>query len=151
MAEKGRRIAWGHLALVTALAAGVIVYLLDARRVSLHPHNLLFLQPVALFALVLAAVIAAGCLRGESHGTAAPTSWPERLKVLALVGLFGLFIAGLERIGYDLAAWGFVTAALALGGERRLLVLLLLPPLFTAAAILGFKAMIPYPLATTLL
>lgn len=144
-------IAWGHLALVTALAAAAIAYLLDARRVSLHPHNLLFLQPTAILVVVLWAIIAVACLRGDRSGEAPVQTWPERLKVLALVGLFGLFIAGLERIGYDIAAWAFVTAALALGGERRPLVLALFPAAFVAAVILAFQAMIPYPIVTAIL
>jgi hypothetical protein len=146
-----RRIAWGHLALVTALTAAAVAYLIDARRVSLHAHNLLFLQPTAILVLVLWAIIALACLRGDRSGEAPAQTWPERLKVLALVGSFGLFILGLERIGYDLAAWAFVTVALAIGGERRPLVLALFPPVFVAAVILAFKAMIPYPLVTAIL
>jgi hypothetical protein len=146
-----RRIAWGHLALVTALAAAAVAYLIDARGVSLHPHNLLFLQPTAILVLVLWAIIALACLRGDRSGEAPAQTWPERAKVLALVGSFGLFILGLERIGYDIAAWAFVTAALAIGGERRPLMLALFPSLFVAAVILAFKAMIPYPLVTAIL
>jgi hypothetical protein len=147
----GRRIAWSHLILVTALAAAAVAYLIDARRVSLHPHNLLFLQPTAILVLVLWGIIAVACLRGDRSGEAPAQTWPERVKVLALVCSFGLFILGLERIGYDLAAWAFVTAALAIGGERRPLMLALFPALFVAAVILAFKAMIPYPLVTAIL
>lgn len=146
-----RRTAWGHLALVTALASAAVAYLIDARRVSLHPHNLLFLQPTAILVLVLWAIIAAACLRGDRSGEAPAQTWPERLKVLALVGSFGLFILGLERIGYDIAAWAFVTVALAIGGERRPLMLALFPAVFVAAVIVAFKAMIPYPLVTAIL
>jgi len=35
-----RRIAWGELALVTALAALALAYLIDARSVSLSVNNL---------------------------------------------------------------------------------------------------------------
>jgi hypothetical protein len=126
-----------------------LAYLLDARRVSLHPHNLLFLQPTALLVLVLWAHRGRLPARRRS-GEAPAEGWPERVKVLALVGMFGLFILGLERIGYDIAAWAFVTAALALGGERRPLMLALFPAAFVAAVILAFKAMIPYPLANRL-
>lgn len=147
----GRRIAWGHLALVTALAAAAVAYLIDARRVSLHPHNLLFLQPTAILVLVLWAIIAIACLRGDRTGEAPAQTWPERLKVLALVGAFGLFILGVERIGYDIAAWAFVTVAIAIGGERRPLMLALFPAVFAAVVIVAFKAMIPYPLVTAIL
>ncbi|MFN6999550.1 MAG: tripartite tricarboxylate transporter TctB family protein [Elioraea tepidiphila] len=117
----------------------------------MHPHNLLFLQPTAVLVVVLWAIIALACLRGDRSGEAPAQTWPERLKVLALVGTFGLFILGLERIGYDIAAWAFVTVALAIGGERRPLMLALFPPVFVAAVIVAFKAMIPYPLVTAIL
>ena len=65
-----RRIAWGHLALVTLLAGGVLAYLLEARAVSLSPHNLLMLQPTAILVLVLWAVIAWGCIRRPAGGRA---------------------------------------------------------------------------------
>lgn len=150
---KPRRIAWGHLALVTALAAGVLAYLIEARAVSLSPHNLLLLQPTAILVLALWAVIAWGCVRrsagGPEDGPAG--SWSERLKVGAMVGAFALYVAGLDTIGYDIAAWAFVLAGLAIGGERRPLMLALFPPVFAAAVILAFKAMIPYPLSTAIL
>jgi hypothetical protein len=148
-----RRIAWGHLALATTLAAGVLAYLIEARAVSLSPHNLLLLQPTAILVLGLWAVIAWGCLRrragGPQDGPAG--TWAERLKVGAMVGAFALYVAGLETIGYDVAAWAFVLAGLAIGGERRPLMLALFPPAFAAAVILAFKAMIPYPLTTAIL
>lgn len=154
MTEDGaprRRIAWGHLALVTALASGVLAYLIEARTVSLSPHNLLLLQPTALLVLVLWAVIAWGCIRStDPAADAPPVAWPDEARVIALVAAFGLFIVGAEHVGYDLAAWGFVLAALLIAGERNRLMLILFPPAFAAAVMLGFKALIPYPLATAL-
>ncbi|GIX08593.1 tripartite tricarboxylate transporter TctB family protein [Elioraea sp.] len=148
-----RRIAWGHLALVTVLAGGVLAYLMEARAVSLSPHNLLLLQPTAILVLVLWAVIAWGCFRRPTGGPqdGPDGTWAARLKVGAMVGAFALYVAGLETVGYDVAAWAFVLAGLAIGGERRPLMLLLFPPAFAAGVILAFKAMIPYPLTTAIL
>jgi hypothetical protein len=147
-----RRVAWGQLALVTALAGGALAYLIDARSVSLSVNNLLLVQPTAILVLVLWAVIAAGCIRGGA--AAAPASradWPARLRTVAMVAAFGLFILSLERIGYDVAMAAFVAAGLLIGGERRPLWLALFPLAFTAAAILGFRALVPYPFPTTVL
>ncbi len=147
-----RRIAWGELALVTALAALALAYLIDARSVSLSVNNLLLVQPTAILVLVLWAVIAAGCLRrGADAAPAAAGDRAGRLRTLAMVAAFGLFILALERIGYDVAMALFVAAGLFVGGERRPLWLVLFPLAFTAAVILGFRALIPYPFPTAVL
>ncbi len=148
----GWRVEWGQLALVTALAGFALAYLIDARSVSLSTQNLLLLQPTAIFVLVLWAVIAFGCVRrAEAAEEPAPIDWPARARVLGMVAAFGAFILSLERVGYDIAMAVFVCAGLWIGGERRVLVLLLFPLVFTALAILGFRALIPYPFPTTLL
>jgi hypothetical protein len=145
------RVAWGQLALVTALAGLALAYLLDARSVSLSVNNLLLLQPTALFVLALWVVIALGTVR-----RALPEKGPSRrdwlgfARVVSLVIAFGLFIASLERIGYDIAIALFVAAGLFIGGERRPLWLVLFPVVFSALVVLGFRALVPYPFPTTL-
>ncbi len=54
-------IDYGHLALITLIAAAVFWYLLDARSVSLSVNNLLLVQPVALFALAMYLFIIPQC------------------------------------------------------------------------------------------
>jgi len=150
-AEAPRRPAWAELALVTALAAGVLAYLIEARGVSLDPQNLLLLQPAAWVVLGLWAVIAIGCLTRRADPAAPRETAGEILRVLAMVAAFGLFIAGLERVGYDVAICVFVLAGLMIGGERHPAALLLFPPIFTLAVIHGFRLLIPYPFPTGVL
>jgi hypothetical protein len=146
------RVAWGQLALVTGLAGLTLAYLLDARSVSLSPNNLLLLQPTALFVLALWVVIALGCVRREQAGQVlSRRDWLGYARVVAMVATFGLFIASLERIGYDIAIALFVAAGLFIGGERNPLWLLLFPIVFAAAVTLGFRALVPYPFPTTIL
>jgi hypothetical protein len=145
-----RRVAWAELGFVTLLAGGALAYLVEARGVSLNPANLLLLQPTALLVLALWVVIALGCLRPAASGTPAE-SWADFGRSAAMVGAFGLFILSMDRVGFDVAIYGFTLAGIALGGERRLLPLLLLPPIFTLAVIHGFRWLIPYPFPTTLL
>ncbi|MBU8546835.1 MULTISPECIES: hypothetical protein [Roseomonadaceae] len=146
-----RRIAWAPLALVTALAGIALAYLLEARGVSHDPQNLLLLQPTAWLVLGLWVFLAFGFLRmpvteGEVRETPA-----EVLRILAMVGAFGLFILGLEAVGYDLSIWGFTLVALVIGGERKPLPLLLFPPLFMLGVVHGFRLLVPYPFPTSLL
>lgn len=147
-----RRVAWGQLALVTALAGLALAYLIDARSVSLSVNNLLLVQPTAILVLVLWAVIAFGCVRhGAEAEPASRADWLGRLRTVSMVAAFGLFILSLERIGYDIAMALFVGFGLFIGGERRPLWLVLFPLVFSAAVILGFRALVPYPFPTTLL
>lgn len=150
-AEAPWRPAWAEFAFVTALAAGVLAYLVEARGVSRDPQNLLLLQPTAWLVLALWAVIALSCLRRRPDPAAPRETRADILRVLAMVAAFGLFTAGLERVGYDVAILVFVTAGLLIGGERHPVALLLFPPLFTLAVIHGFRLLIPYPFPTSFL
>jgi hypothetical protein len=149
----GWRVAWGQLALVTALAALAALYLVDARSVSLSVNNLLLLQPTALVVLGLWAVIAFGCIRRRDDDVAEEgrPDWPARIRVVSLVAAFGLFTVSLERIGYDIAIAVFVAVALWIGGERKPLTLGLFSVVFTVAVVMGFRLLVPYPFPTTLL
>jgi hypothetical protein len=150
-ARAPRRPAWAELAFVTALAGGALAYLIEARGVSLDQQNLLLLQPTAWVVLGLWAVIALGCLTRRAAPDAPRETATELLRVCAMVAAFGLFILGLERIGYDVAICVFVLAGLLIGGERHPAALLLFPPLFTLAVVYGFRLLIPYPFPTGVL
>src|SRR3546814_11349528 len=56
-------VDWGHLALLLVICAVVIAYLLDARATSLKINNLLLVEPAAIIALILAAVVLPQCFR----------------------------------------------------------------------------------------
>jgi hypothetical protein len=147
------RVDWGNLVLVTVIAAAALAYLLEARAVSLSPHNLLLLQPTALFMFLLWAVIAVSCVRRRTAEAEAPTArdWAGLARVIGMVAAFGAFIASLETVGYDIAIWVFTVTGLLIGGERRILVLALFPAIFAVAVIMGFRALVPYPFPTSLL
>ncbi len=149
--ESGRQVAWAELAVITGLAVGVFAYLREARGVSLDPQNLLLLQPTAWLVLALWVLLAIGCLRRRVVPDAPRETGAEILRVLAMVGAFGLFTLGLEQVGYDVSICIFVLVALVIGGERHPAALLLFPPLFTLAVIYGFRMLIPYPFPTSIL
>lgn len=145
-----RQVAWGELALVTAVAGTALTYLIEARGVSLNPGNLLLLQPTVWIVLGLWALLAWGCLR-PAPPTAPPESWTDFSRTAAMVLAFVLFILVLEEVGYDLAIWGFMVAALFIGGERRWPWLILFPPVFAWAVVQAFRWLIPYPFPVTLI
>ncbi|MCS0494581.1 tripartite tricarboxylate transporter TctB family protein [Ancylobacter sp. MQZ15Z-1] len=157
-------IEYGHLALITLIAGLVFWYLLDARSVSLSVNNLLLVEPVSLFTLALYAFIVPQCFHRVDEAEAAaiasdqdplsPTAAPDYsdlIKMGALSVALGLMVFLLETIGFDIAVFLFSAAAMVVCGERRPLRVLVFSLAVTAVAIYGFRAMIPYPMPTTLL
>jgi purine-cytosine permease-like protein len=80
---------------------------------------------------------------------------PTEGRELARVGVLGLalgaFVFLLPVIGFDVAIWLFALATMLICGERRPVPLLVYPVAVTLFAIYGFRALIPYPMATTVL
>jgi hypothetical protein len=166
----GRRyqVDWGHLLVVTLVVAVCVWYLFDARSVSLRANNILFVQPASIFAVLLYLLILPQCFRrvpddpaeaaalaaaeeGESAAPGGVSSLGDLMRVAALAAAFGFFAFSLEIIGFDVATWVFTLIGLFVCGERRLLVLLIFPLVFTAAVILGYQMLVPYPITTTVL
>jgi hypothetical protein len=137
-------VQWGHLALLLLIAGGVVAFLLDARATSLRINNLLLVQPAALIALVLAAIVLPQCFvrRRETDET---ESAADLARVAALAACFGLLAFGMEFVGFDVATFLFMAVGLWLCGERRWWVVLLFSAVFTTLLIWGYGALIPFP------
>lgn len=156
-------VDWGHLAFITLLGGGVFFYLLDTRAVSLKINNILLVQPLSLFALVLYVLIVLQCFRRAdaepvaetlSDDPLAPTLPKERVALIkiGLLGLsLGVFVFVLNAIGFDIAIWAFALATMLICGERRPVPLLVYPLAVSLVAVYGFRALMPYPMVTTIL
>ncbi|WP_428029355.1 tripartite tricarboxylate transporter TctB family protein [Ancylobacter sp.] len=157
-------IDYGHLALITVIAAAVIWYLFDARSVSLSVNNLLLVQPIAIFALAMYLFILPQCFhkvdarevakspaqKDPLHVTI-PSERSDIMRMLALGISLGLMVFLLDVIGFDIAIFLFAAAAMAICGERRPFHLLVFSLGVTLVTIYGFRALISYPMHTTLL
>ncbi len=152
-------VDWGHLALLAVISGVVIAYLLDARSVSLRTNNLLLVQPAAIIALALVALVLPQVFRrrdsavaadGEDGKAAAPARGPL-LPVAILGAAFAVFVFGMERIGFDVATFLFVAVGLWVCGERRLWLIAVFSAVFTAAVIYGYQLLVPYPFPLTVL
>lgn len=161
----GRRVAidWGHLAVATLVLLWCLWYLYDARSASLKISNLILIQPGVIIACILYLLILPQCFRVQAGGReavpgAASDSSPQTaadalsladfLRIGSLVGAFGVFIYGLEAIGFDVSAFLFILVGLFICGERRWWVLAVFPPVFAYLLVLGFTNLIPYRIET---
>ena len=153
-----RRVVWGHLAFLAFICAVVLAYLFDARAVSTGINNLLLLEPAAIIALVLAALVVPQCFKGQPAGDS-PGALPadpaldqdpashrhDLLKVGAMAALLGVFSCFLEQIGFDVATFLFIAIGLVICGERKWWVVLLFSAAFTLFVVYGYSTLVPYP------
>jgi len=157
-------IDYGHLTLVGLIAAATIWYLFDTRSVSTSINNILLVQPVAIFAVLMCLLVVPQCFKRvtdtvepakpSDYDPLAPQLPTERSEVIrmALLGAaLGVFVFALNVIGFDIAIFLFCIAAMAICGERRPLHLATFSLIVTVVAIYGFKALIPFPMFTAIL
>ncbi len=158
-------VDWGHLIFLAAIAGGILWYLLDARSVSLSIHNLLLVQPIALLALGLCLVVVPQCftrhgsdevtLRRAKTVIGAPeqmsTNRRDLMQIGGVAAALGCFVVLLNVIGFDIAIFGFCVAVMFICGERRAIPLIVYPIGIALVIVLGFRALLPFPLYTVLL
>ena len=156
--DAARRIAWGHLAFLAFICAVVLAYLFDARAVSTGINNLLLVEPAAIIALVLAAMVLPQCFKRRPAEDSAraltadaaldqdpATHRHDLLKVGAMAALLGIFSCFLEQIGFDVATFLFIAIGLVVCGERKWWVVLLFSAAFTLFVVYGYSTLVPYP------
>ena len=158
------RVDWAHLVFVTLIAVSVLWYWLDARSVSLSVNNLLLVQPLAIFALLMYLAIVPQCFRradavdepdapvvDDPLAPALPTEYRELGRVALLGVALGLMVFSLNLLGFDIAIWLFALATMVICGERRPLALAVYPLAVVIVTVYGFRALMPYPMVTTIL
>lgn len=156
-----KRLEWGHVLFVLGIGGWVSWYFLDAYHASSTVTNLILIAPASALALCLCGLILFRRLRDACTApdavepeapaeaeTPAGASGLTRYRPVAFIVLFGLYIVGLETIGYDVASWLFIAASLVLAGERRPLTVIVYSLLFGSLAVWLFGLMTPYPMPT---
>ncbi|MCT7376760.1 tripartite tricarboxylate transporter TctB family protein [Chelativorans salis] len=147
-------VMWGHLALLAVIAGVVVAYWMDARATSLKVNNLLLVQPASVLALMLVALVVPQCFKRTVPGAdeeVPAESLSDLGKVAALAACFGAFTTTLEIVGFDVATFLFMIAALFICGERRWWLNLSFSAAFTMLLIYGYGALIPFPFPLTVL
>jgi Tripartite tricarboxylate transporter TctB family len=154
----GRRIAVDapHLAFATAIAAWSVWYCRDAWLAQDNVVNLIFIVPGTIAAVLVYVLVAAGCFRvvgpsGEAPPERQPLAPGMGFKIAGTMVLLAIFVFAAPEIGYDVASFLYVLAMLLFLGERRKLVLLLVPLVFCALAIYCFNTVLATPLPLLLI
>lgn len=141
-----------HLAFATAIAAWCIWFCQDAWRAQRDVENLIMIVPASLLAVILYLFVAAGCCRivRQPEQAAASPRQPLRpgmaTKIAGTMALLVAYVIAAPLIGFDLVSFAYILAMLLFLGERRILVLLLVPSLFCAIAIYCFDTILATPL-----
>lgn len=158
------RVDWTHLVFITLIAAFIVWYWMDARSVSLSVNNLLLVQPLAIFALLMYLLIVPQCFRradavdepdapvvDDPLAPQLPTEGKELARVAMLGVALGIFVFSLKPLGFDAAILLFALATMLICGERRPIPLAVYPLAVTLVTVYGFRALMPYPMSTLIL
>ena len=142
-----------HVAFVSAIVAFCAWYLVDARGASINVQNLLLIEPTSILVFVLYVFILRDAVTVERLDSLAampavrePMTPRFRRRIFGAMALLGLYVLTMAEIGFDVATFLYVLATLLLLGERRVMVLLLVPLLFCAIAIYAFGTMLSLPI-----
>ena len=160
------RIDVGGVVFLTAMMAFCVWYLFDARAASLNPQNLVLIQPAVIVAAILYVFILRELItfgrKAEAPAEKRRPSWPmmrressfkptwsiEDLRIVAFIAVMAAYVFAMIWLPFDLSTFAFIVASLLLQGERGVLVLLLVPLIFTALVVYMFKAFLSIPVPT---
>ncbi len=134
-----------HLGFASAIAAWSAWYCRDAWLARADVENMILILPAGIAAMLLYAVVAIGCFKTEAPAERAHTSGTG-VQIAVTMALLAAFAIGAPLIGFDAAGFAYLFAMLFFLGERRILVLLLIPAVFCAVVIFCFGTLLDTPL-----
>lgn len=146
---KLNKIISADMAVLIALAGFTIWYLSDAWSVSSDVENLVLIMPISIAILLMCCwEFFKNLFREEvtHHDEEKPIK-----TVVPVIGLFSIYVLGLEWLGFDVATILFVAAFLWLQGERRWHWLIAYSLCFGFFVAVFFSSMLPYPMPMLLL
>ncbi|HLB98437.1 MAG TPA: tripartite tricarboxylate transporter TctB family protein [Acetobacteraceae bacterium] len=108
--------------------------------------------PASAMAIILYVVVAAGCFHVVPIEDRSPAVHRQPLaagitgKIVGTMALLAVYVVCAPLFGFDVASFIYIPAMLLLLGERRILVLVLVPALFCAVVIYCFNTLLATPL-----
>src|SRR5258708_2079621 len=123
-----------HLAFVTAIVAWCLWFFRDTWLAQADVENLILIAPASIAAGLLYLFVAAGCFRIVGHTddfeARRPLGSGAGVKIAGTMALLAALVIAGPLVGFDVASFVYILATLLLLGERRIIVLLLVPALF---------------------
>ena len=159
--EREHRTDWEHLVFLAIVLIFLVWYLWTSTVASPTFSNLILIAPVGAFALILTAYIglveiigvrATPSIPQNDQVEARAETTPSRFRagslrtITLLMGLFGLFVAAMPYLGFDVASFLFIIATLWLLGERRVIFSLLLALGISAGISIAALALLTFPI-----
>jgi hypothetical protein len=135
-----------HLLFASAIAGWCAWFGYDAWLAQRGVENLILIVPGAVAAISLYAVIAVQCVRAVDAPAPASPGRHGGGKVVGTMALLAAYAVAGPTIGFDISSFVYILAMLLFLGERRILVLLLVPALFCAVVISLFGIVLATPL-----
>jgi hypothetical protein len=141
-----------NILFATALAGWIAWYCWDAWHANSAMENMILILPVSTAGLLLYFFVIAGSIKRPSLAeiqSTPPHELMDRGVAIKIAGsmamLAALVLAG-PLIGFDVATFVYMLGMMAFLGERRILVLLFFPLLFSVAVIYCFGTLLATPL-----
>jgi len=150
---------WGHILLVTVIAALSVWYFFDARQASDSIYNLIMIVPCVAAILVLYLITLVLEIRVH-HIDADHSNHEQSLRGLlqpvavrngAMMLLLILYILLLEPLGFEIATFFFIGLSLLLQGEQHYLRVLVFSLLFSVFATWLVSSLSLAPIPTALM
>lgn len=150
----GRNIAVDlpHLAFVTGIGAWSAWFCCDAWRSNAGIENLIMIVPVSAVAIVLYLFVAAGCFHIVDDADASRNAPRKALtsgigiRIAGSMALLAAYVVAGPWLGFDVATFLYLLVMMAFLGERRIVVLLLVPLVFCVVVIYCFNYLLATPL-----
>jgi putative tricarboxylic transport membrane protein len=141
-----------HLLFASGMALWCVWYGRDAWLAAADVQNLILIAPGTIAAVVLYLVVLKSCLHVTRAAASpviserAPLSPLVKRRIAGLMILLAAFVLAAPTLGFDVASFAYLLGTLLFLGERRPLMLILVPLLFCVVAIYCFQTILATPL-----
>jgi hypothetical protein len=145
-----------NILFATALAGWVAWYCWDAWHANAAVENMILILPVSLAGVALYCFVVAGCIKrvSQAEEPCLPSNEPMgrglAIKIIGSMAMLAALVLAGPLIGFDIATFAYMLGMMIFLGERRILVLLLFPLVFSAAVIYCFGTLLATPLPVLL-
>ena len=146
-----------HVAFATGIGCWTVWYCWDAWHANAAVENLILILPVSVIAIVLYLFVVAGSIRRiktpqeENPTPLLRVSRKTSIRIAGSMALLAAFVLTGPLIGFDVASFLYMLIMMAFLGERRPLLLVLVPLLFSVIVIYCFGTLLSTPLPVLIL